>query len=825
MNAAEPTRVAVVYDATSERWAAVMDLVEAQFSGREDLVFLERARIADLLKEQEISLSGVAAFEEALRVNAILKAHLLVVCMDASTATAPAVGLTIFDTERGVRLVDEVRPVRTLDEAEKELGRLVKLAEWKRRHLKAGVVTISLQSIRNADLDMKYDGPIGALGDLLERELVRASNVVVLERAYLGHLRHEDQLTLTDSTSLLVSAVYLDLEFSRADPGVCVIGLIRDSTGQVLHRLVLHGRLEQGLALLDEMARGVVEFLGAVSPGPVPDRAAEAKRVSQSDRKGALRALEAACVLDPDNPSYRYRLGREYIAAAAGAADIDFHQTVRKDGKIRTLQNNYPTKVKGSHPANADSVLRAYRRYEQGADLWLSALNSEAATGAGPLGQEEIPILLECMSQTEFRLDSVAPLCVPRKAWALRQAIKHRLHQPLVLGPHQTAWGSVSNAASFAVYSDWLARDLLPRLQRTASDSAEWSQAAMSIFEQWLELARRYGLDSIPTALNEVGRALLCPDKFGWNMERASIGYLNAVWWKLTASDVASWAPLYESLSRDPHPVLRFYGQAGFFRIRKWTEKNLDAGEECENLWREAMALMSTCSDSNRTIRYQAYHAVLNALMLLPGQPMLELTRRLYDYMTARHEFVYAVAWRASCFRAFWAKSSDEELLERADKVLAYLDTEGLTYLYEPERSGAVREAFLKQRDDWAARAGAAPSRPSLRSIMGGQVSYLFESPSYYNEHIKIEPPVVREDDAYFFVRYGWIADLEAAGTDVSALPRVVMDPDAEGHLFLAVKRISLGKMACDTPGLIRVDHATIEDVCGGDGRFYAALA
>ena len=68
---------------------------------------LDRQAIGKLLKEQNLSLSGLVSANRAVQVGKILSADLLAVL---ETANRNAVGFVVFDTVTGIKYVDHTLP-------------------------------------------------------------------------------------------------------------------------------------------------------------------------------------------------------------------------------------------------------------------------------------------------------------------------------------------------------------------------------------------------------------------------------------------------------------------------------------------------------------------------------------------------------------------------------------------------------------------------------------------------------------------------------------------------------------------------------------------
>ena len=317
---ADNTRVALMTGEGREPIGKIVALAQAKLSAEAGLELLDRDETQRVLKEQKLSLSGVVAATEAIAVGKLLAVDLFAV-VEGPPGQEAVSGIVVFDAKTGVRYWDAALPVSDteLDGAVEAVVSAVRAANRKRSQLNAGLHTISLLTVRNADLPRSQDGLCETVGFLIERGLPRSPEIAVLERRRLEHVNEERTLPVAaPSTDLLPSLVTFDLEVSRAEDGrgLQATALLKHA-GKVAPETVIATVGEPNAALLaDALLAKLIEALHATRGASTSDRLLEARRFNaeathhQSHRRygESVRAGEAAHALDPANEDYAERL-------------------------------------------------------------------------------------------------------------------------------------------------------------------------------------------------------------------------------------------------------------------------------------------------------------------------------------------------------------------------------------------------------------------------------------------------------------------------------------------------------------------------------------
>jgi len=822
----QATSIALIYESSNEDLTAAMELTQASLANRNDLSFLERQAIDTVLAEQKIAAGGLIEFETAARLNAILKADLLVIALLAETGSRVACDLVIFDTHRGIRFTDKMISEQNMEDWISACRKELVHAAEKFRHPETAANPFCIQRVLNVDLPPEAGDQFYAYVSIIERELVQQTHVCLLERSRLDSLRHEAELTLQESTNLLTSAVYLDMEASRGtNNSVTVIGQFRDNRGNELHQFTLSGSFEDGSEFVGEGVREISQFLGIAPPVAGRNREAEAARFYRDSmcgsRRGVLQACEAACMLSPQSHTYRTRLGMLYIEAAQDNVKKwpNKEGICKRDGQLRPhgFSSPFPPRSKSWYPIEQEELFRGLQQYQGGVDILQTLPATETADP-----------LKDLINTVDFDFESIADPFFLEEAQHIRRSIKQQLYDYWVDERHENRIATVTDARSFAAYTEWLITDLLTWLKPSTVTSGDWYRKAMANAQIWLRQAQQYGLDSIPSSMNDMGRFLLGPDLAYLRFERPSFGYLDKTKRPASPSDIWSWAPLYAELKEDRNPVLRFYGIAGELNLRpkeSWSQDDYD------RVWEAGLNLIETLPAEASIARYQAYHAVLNALMLYPRREMIRRHRDLFEMMVARHEFVFAVAWRACAYQSPWARVSNEELASWTDRVLDYLRRDDLIFLPKPGDVPGIRNLFLSKKarrteigtgkhpvlvpdrtrqlsleySDWN-----GPAHLLHRDAINGVV--YFNSFGFLDPRSTSRPAIGFSRKKNANTGHVTFHSFGSPNAQAEAEPPIGVSWDNQNppHLFMRFYKLNLAEAATDFLGEIAVDHTSL---------------
>ncbi len=304
------SRVAIVRQSRDRASENVVTLAEVALTEHEGIQLVERQQIDQLLTEQALSQTGLVGSAEAVRIGRVLRADMLAVINTVPVRGGrPVLGLVVFDTARGIRLVDATLSgdVEQLAEA---LAQHAIAAGKKLRQSADDLQTVSVISTHNVDLPVSQEGMCMAIGSLLARRLVSSPQVAVLDRRFLSLVTKERALTNDERQALLASVRSIQVEVRRNGRGLAATAIVTNPDGS--KKSVNVSRSDQAVVELAAMlSEAVLKHVGASVPTAKPDRRLDAQRaISQADayfRHGdfhqAFELAEVAVALVPDDPS------------------------------------------------------------------------------------------------------------------------------------------------------------------------------------------------------------------------------------------------------------------------------------------------------------------------------------------------------------------------------------------------------------------------------------------------------------------------------------------------------------------------------------------
>ena len=302
-------RVALVAAERSDHASAIMDLATAGMSGESGVQMIERQNIDTLLAEQEWSLAGIVGAADAVRAGRLLEADILVVLQQPAPEKPPAV--VAFDSSTGIRLVDEELPSENLEAQAARVAELCRQAVRKRGNPDHSTRTLSVLAVQDVDLPTQQEYLAGAIGYLLERQLIRSPTVTILERERLETLNAERTLHAGSMENGLWTSVYLlemDIGRGEQEDEIRVYARITDPAGNPQGEFVKTGPAS-AQDLVDSIQNELVRLLEMAPPPEAPAREVEAERYrreaelqfQQKQYPLAVRAAEAAYALNPED--------------------------------------------------------------------------------------------------------------------------------------------------------------------------------------------------------------------------------------------------------------------------------------------------------------------------------------------------------------------------------------------------------------------------------------------------------------------------------------------------------------------------------------------
>ncbi|MEO8164829.1 MAG: CsgG/HfaB family protein, partial [Betaproteobacteria bacterium] len=289
----------------------VADLLTAELSNRPDIRLVERERIDSVLRDLNLSVSGLADQSKAIQLGKLLTADAMVLI--EREAGSPTMRVRFVESRSGIRLWDDLRKV-SLDQPViqrlatdlQAAGRKLKVPAQKRR-------TVSIMGIVAEKQDVDLVNAARSLHAFLERDLQACDDVVVLERERerLKHLVAERDLTGVElelwSTAVLIEGsvrhagaakqFVLGIKLSRPDGGVLSsLEVQSDEPGLESLRADLLSKVLLALDATASKPRGGESFQFAIRADQLRNHGLYAE---------ALDSAYAALALAPTRDNYR----------------------------------------------------------------------------------------------------------------------------------------------------------------------------------------------------------------------------------------------------------------------------------------------------------------------------------------------------------------------------------------------------------------------------------------------------------------------------------------------------------------------------------------
>lgn len=614
------TRVALVSTCGGDSGRNVLALAEARLSARPEIVLVERKEVERILSEQKLVRCGMSDAEQAVAVGRLLGVEVFAT-LETFPGSHEALGLIAFDASSGVKLWDAPLAEGDLVAAAESVATAVDGAIDKRRRMPAGVVTLCVLSVRNADLPRELDSFCESVGLLLERQLLSSPGIAVLERRRLEQVNKERVLPLAKSPGeLFPSLIVVDMEVSRSTEAKTILAtaLLSDSASKTKATVVGRAAERDALALAQALAKNIAAKLSVAGTGIVGDRGREAERFEQEakflndqgDLPAALRSIEAAAALDPESDAIRVRLA-ELLARHAGELLKDGVRDANHalDVGLRALE--LATEVRFHAPVNRKEFFGP-ERYLVGHGFW-----DRLAPWFGQLDAEAQRKLLKFQEQVrDFQVHIAA----------------------------QEGRARIKDWWDFGFYTEWL-YSVLYGLDQYEPTSEAWTTDTIHLVSEWLKDAERF----VPW--------------FGWTMHYPRIParlYYTAKapgsihqhthlikQWSLTESDLARLNQLFQKQEKHPCPLIQCYGAIGQFATELRGVDRMTPS--LQTRYRQAMDFIRAKLGAPRidkfdTNRCHEYDAALDLIDLLPEAEMRKREYAdLFQFMLDRKEIAYWV--------------------------------------------------------------------------------------------------------------------------------------------------------------------------------------
>lgn len=336
--AADSLRVAIIGEGDADSaTAALAELLTAELIGVQDLELLERAAIADVLREQEVrlQLSGAVAEEQVVTAGRILGADSIVVVSPEPTEEKPArkteekprqlVRIQVLDTERGVRFGKTSFVWRdeqaALDQQLRSTSRFLRRRLRRVREASSGLTVVSLAGFQTTELSREAHRVRRELEDWLEMWIAAQPGFAVTERTQVLPLIGERRIASDLEASLGDADAIVDgrfrIDFRSAKP-VLELRVRVARKGAISAEQVVVGPLTELSQLRASLASLTLKLLSPEAVLSQPDTKAEASLLAENARRlfaagrrcEASRRIEAAYALNPDDSRLKVDLLR-----------------------------------------------------------------------------------------------------------------------------------------------------------------------------------------------------------------------------------------------------------------------------------------------------------------------------------------------------------------------------------------------------------------------------------------------------------------------------------------------------------------------------------
>ena len=636
------TRVALVGTDDGESIANILVLAGAELSKLEGVELLERQQMRRVLAEHELALSGLIDSERAIRAGQLLGVDLFCV-VETDVKLKKAVGLVVFDGRSGVRVWDAAAAGGTLDETVSQLCDGLKRAVAKHRARPDQIRSVGVLTVRNADLPRSMDSTVQALGRLLERQLVQAPGVVLLERDRLRHVLKERDLPTTDPVSpLLVSLRLVELEIGRGEGGEGwkAIARITDTARHELGRPSFSA--VDSYAALTGLLPLMLQTLQVEPVKNAMDRVKEADRFSRESwlraehREFELAAIdaEAALALDPEDLRRRVQLIRRLSDAAIELVDPGKQQYAGPP----------------SQPVDAQKLERSIELARHGLSLEPELVRRTLANPDWPRTGADI-------SHSAFTI-YLSKIVVGQHHRELVRDFAHEYRTQQIRHLGQPLYEAAKNGRGFGEYSGWaLFHAEIDFFHRYSFVFDDWSQDAVDVMTQWAPLADAQQPIRNPQTFRT------CDFLLGVVRHNQRVN-------RLKAADLQRLRTAYQVLETQSDPMLQLHGRLLVLSLDHHanTLPRPQAIEEVGRLVARVEPLLFTDPAPPLEVRKCWFNFVGDANHLLPADDRLAANLRFHEAL-ASHDLYSSVIFRDA--GGFNEKQDSPNLVGRA---IAFLE-------------------------------------------------------------------------------------------------------------------------------------------------------
>jgi hypothetical protein len=497
-------RVALVSDSGDTEVANVLDMATVRLGQEKEIELLDRAAIAHVLAEQNLSLLGAVNPNGVVSVGKLLAVDLFAMIdsvTQTNTTTGKAsrmvAGLVVFDAKTGVRLWDTTLSAEGVEKLAESISDGVLLARHKQ--ITVGLPTICLMSVRNADLPRSLDALCDSVGLLLERRLTASLGCVVLERERLDQVNKERSLPAdTAQQQLLTSLVMMELECSRGPDGkgMSAYAHLTDNSGKLLDGVSVTNHNVNADELAAALYQKISEAMKFKPDHANEDRSKESGRfrqeaeffLSHGNWEHGLQDLEAAFALKPDEDGLRRRLASTLVGYAGTRTNLLQRLRIADRGMdlFQNCVRESCRKVKPDSPRSAYNWTHEFGEW----DNYMRMFDGDTFRNANYLSAAEMQEARQtlrsiCEKYRTFRADIALP--------ALFQAI---LHHP---NDSQMEARDLFHDYGFVMFAGMASTEKI-----SALFPEEFSKDWLTALKTYLDLLKQAPLEIHPRRISEV---------------------------------------------------------------------------------------------------------------------------------------------------------------------------------------------------------------------------------------------------------------------------------------------------------------------------------
>jgi hypothetical protein len=675
------TRLALIVGPGGPEVRSVIDLATAKLSEVRGVELLERAGIDRVLAEQKLTLAGLADAGQAVIVGKLLSADVLSVVEPAPDGKS-ALGLVVFDARTGLRLWDAALPAGGPDKQADGVADALKAALKKHAAGKDGLRTVGFVSVRNADLPQSMDSFCDSLGQMIERRLVAAPSVGVLERQRLEAVTGERALpTQASEKNLLGSLVQLDLEVRRGPKGegLSATVLLSNPKGKRLGKVSYRVKPSDPTDAIDALAKGICEALKATPAKGDGEPAREGVRFlveakqlwSFKQYNRALRAAESAHALAPADPAIRALLS-QYLITHGG-------------DQLSSKRPFFDRRI----TAEPEVVARAAGLAQRGLELRSVGLHNVKPTDVKALiaftsdfkFENELTIgLMKFVALDERQLTPEAK----KQVAAFRTAVEAWLCDEYL----EKLAVAAEKSGGFQIYSSQIEWRMV-QLRLTAPDAQRFTRKLIGVMERWLDVAAKQKLAQLSSVVPW--------QTFMFTTELAK----RPLRWSPGPRELELFDRLFDKMDKHPYPLIRFQGKCGHLWVALHTKNKTP--EECYKGYLTAKReLLEVLQDKRRRTAETEWVSYCKLSFDIFGMDCLGFNETkhqmdeiydLSDMILSRNILVYDII-NAAILVPLKPVPKPARKLDLLDRILAALDNPKVNY-YGGDRNAIKSDIAL----------------------------------------------------------------------------------------------------------------------------------